>query len=86
MPCLFPAIAALVEEHSHKLGDSKCGVSVIDVDSNLLMEVVESAVNAHVLVYDITDRCCAKEVLLSESEALALCVVIVRIENLGDSL
>ena len=48
------------EKNSHKLWDSKCRVSIVDVDSYLFMEVVKCAVNAHVLVYDIADRSSAK--------------------------
>ncbi len=82
VPSLVPAVSAVIEENTHKLRDSKCRVSIVDVDSNLFSEVFECAVNHHVVVYDIADRSCTEEVLLSETEALTLKVVIVRIEYL----
>ena len=44
MPSLSPAVAAVVQQNSHQLGDSEGGMGVVDVDSNLFVEVVESAV------------------------------------------
>ena len=52
------------------------------MDSYLFSEVFESTVNHHVVVYDIADRSRTEEVLLSQTEALALEVVIVRVEYL----
>ena len=72
VPALVPAVAAVIEENTHKLGDSKSGVSIVDVDSYLLVEVIEGAVNAHMAVYDIADGSCAHKVLLTVFEALAL--------------
>ena len=86
VPALVPAVAAVIEENTHKLGDSKSGVSIVDVDSYLLVEVIEGAVNAHMAVYDIANGSCAHKVLLTVSEALALEVVIVGVKYLGDSL
>ena len=86
VPRLVPGIAAVVKHYPHQLGDSECGVSVVDVDSDLLVQVVKGAVNVHVLVYDVADGGSAQEVLLSESEALALGVIVVRIEHLCNGL
>ena len=52
------------------------------MDSYLVSEVFKSTVNIHVASYDIAYSSGTKEVLLTETEALALEVVIVRIEYL----
>ena len=86
MPSLIPGIAAVVEKDPHKLGNCEGRVCIVDMDSNLFVEVVKGTVNAHMLVYDVADRRSAEEILLSESEGFTLGVVIVRIEHLCDSL
>ena len=86
VPSFIPRIAAVVQQSSHKLGDSECRVSVVDVDSDLFVQVVQSAVNSHMLVYDIAYRSGAEEILLTQSERFALSVVVVRIQYLCDSL
>ena len=82
VPSLVPAVAAVIEENTHELGDSESRVSIVDVDSYLFSEVFESTVNVHVGVYDIADRSRTEEVLLSQTEALALEVVVVGVEYL----
>ena len=86
VPALVPAVAAVIEENTHKLGDSKSGVSIVDVDSNLLVEVLQCAVYVHVAHYDIADGSGAHEVLLAQTQDLALDVVIVGVQDLGDQL
>ena len=86
MPSLFPRISAVIEQRTHKLGDSKCGVGIVDMDSYLFVQVIKRAVDCHMLIYDIADRCCAKEILLTQTQRLALCVIIVWIQHLCDSL
>ena len=61
-------------------------MSIIDVDSHLVGEVVEGAVNVQVSPYDVADGSRRHEVLLTQTQALALCVVVVGVEHLGDSL
>ena len=82
MPRLLPSVAALVEQNSHQLGNCESGVSVVDVDSNLLVEVIHTAVNTHMAHDDITDRGSAHKILLTQTESLTFCVVVVRIEHL----
>ena len=86
VPSLLPAVAALVEEYSHQLRDSEGRVSIVDVDSNLLVEVLQCAVYVHVAHYDIADGSGAHEILLAQTERLALEVVIVRVKDLGNSV
>ena len=86
VPSLIPAVAAVIEENSHKFGDSEGGVGIVDVYSYLVSEVFKSTVNVHMSVHDVTDRSRAEEILLAETEALALVVVIVGVEYLGYSV
>ena len=68
VPSLFPSISAVIKEDTHKLRDSKSRVSIIDVNSNLFVKIIECAVNRHVSIYDITDSSCTHKVLLTKSE------------------
>ena len=61
-------------------------MSIVDVDSDLLVEVLQCAVYVHVAHYDIADGSGAHAVLLAQTERLALEVVIVRVKNLGNSV
>ena len=81
-PCLFPAEPVFIHKYTHEFGDSESRVGVIDMDSYLVCKVFKSSVDHHVIVYDIADRCGTEEVLLTQTEALAFKVVIVRIEYL----
>ena len=86
VPRLIPAVAAVIEQNAHQLRHSERRVGVVDVDGDLLVQVIERAVNAHVVVDDIADRCRAEEILLTQTERLALQMVVVRIEHLGDRI
>ena len=86
VPSLVPVVAAVIEQYSHQLGDSEGGVSIVDVDSYLIGKVIHSAVNVHVGVYDVAYGSCYEEILLAQTQRLALSVVIVRIKHLSDSL
>ncbi len=84
MPSLIPAVAALVKEYSHKLGDSERRVSIVYVDSDLLVEIIEVAVNLHMAHYDIRNGSSAHKILLAQTKCLALRVIIVRVKHLGN--
>ena len=47
VPSLIPTVTALIKQYSHKFGDSERGVSIIDMNSDFLVEVVEIAVHFH---------------------------------------
>jgi len=65
VPALIPAIAAIVQKNTHKLGYSEGGVGVVNVYSNLFIEIIQSAVNGHMPVYNIPYRSGTHEILLS---------------------
>ena len=86
IPCVIPAVAALVEQQAHELGDSESRVGVVDMDSHLVAEIVERAVLAQVAVDDILNGCGDEEILLAQTQALALGMVIRGIEHLAYDL
>ena len=47
VPSLIPTVTALIKQYSHKFGDSECGVSIIDMNSDFLVEVVKISVYFH---------------------------------------
>ena len=78
---------ALDLEKSYELGNAGYGVSIVELDSVLFCEEAEIiAVLSLVAADNILQRSGAEEVLLLESEHLALVLVVVGIENLGDIL
>lgn len=86
IPCIVPAVTALVEQQAHKLGDSESRVGVVDMDSHLVAEIVERAVLAQVAVDDILNGCGDEEILLAQTQALALGMIVRGIEDLAYDL
>lgn len=66
-PCIVPAVAALVKQQAHKLGNGESRVGVVDMDSHLVAEIVERAVLAQVAVDDILNGCGDEEILLAQT-------------------
>ena len=50
LPCIVPAVAAFVEEYSHKFGYCERRVRVVYVDGNLFGEVIHCAEYAQMSV------------------------------------
>ena len=86
MPGLVPAVALLVQQNTHQLGDDQGGVGVVDLDDMLPGEVAQGAVLGLVLADDGLDGGGHEEILLFQPQGLALGVVVVRVEHLGDDL
>ena len=86
VPCTIPGIAAVVQQDTHQFRNCQSRVGVVDVDGNLFVQVFQCAVYVHVVVYDITDGCGAQEILLAQTQGLALQVVVVRVQHLGDRI
>ncbi len=86
VPRLVPAVALLIQQDAHELRDDQGGVGVVDLDDVLLMEVPQGAVLRLVLAADALDCGGDKEVLLLEPQGLALIVVVLGVEDLGDGL
>ena len=85
-PRVVPAVTVLVEQQPHQFGDAQRGVCVVDVDRDLVGQVVERAVVAQMRLDDGLNGSRHKEVLLFETQHLALDVVVRRIEHLADGL
>ena len=86
IPCVVPAVTALIEQQAHKLGDSESRVGVVDMDSHLVAYIIERAVLAQVAVDYILNGRGDEEILLAQAKALALGMVIRGIEYLAYDL
>ena len=86
IPCLIPREEILVDEYSHKLGDTKSGMGVVNMDSNLIRKIIKSSVNCHMVADYALAGCGNKEILLRKSEKLTLDMVIGGIQHLGNDL
>lgn len=85
-PGLIPIHAGFVNEDPHELGNHQSGMGVVDLNDVLLVEVLQSAVGVQVLGGNGLNGGGNKEVLLLEPQGLALIVVILRVEHLGNGL
>ena len=86
VPGLVPAVALLVQQDAHELGDDQGGVGVVDLDDVLLVEIPQGAVLGLVLPADVLHGGGDEEVLLLQAQGLALVVVVLGVEDLGDGL
>ena len=83
---LVPVKAALIQQDAHHFGDGQRGVGVVQLDSDLVRQVLQRSVAGQVVLHDIADRSSGQEVLLTQAQDLALNVVIVGVQYLGDEL
>ena len=86
VPGRFPGIAAFVQHHAHHLGDGEHRMRVVQMDGYAIRQVVERAVLKQVAADNVLDRCGHQEILLRQAQALALQVIVLRIEHLCDDL
>ena len=86
IPSCVPLVAAFVEHDAHEFRDGEHGVCVIEVDRRKLRQIIKGAVRVQVAAYDVLYGGGNEEVLLCKAQALALVVVIFRIEDLCDGL
>ena len=86
VPGVFPGVALLVHQDTHQLGDDQSGMGIVDLDGVLLVEVAQGAVLSAVLAHDGLHGGGDKEVLLLQTQGLALVVVVGGVDDLGDDL
>ncbi len=86
LPALVPAQAVLVHENAHQLGDDHGRVRVVDLDRVVVGEGADVAPGLHVLAHDVLRGGGQEEILLAQTQGLALDVVVGGIEHLGDDL
>ena len=86
VPSVIPSITAVIQQNPHQFRNSKGRVGVVDVDGNLFVQVIQCAVYAHVVVYNVTDGSSTQEVLLTQTQGLSFEVVVVRIQNLRNCI
>ena len=83
---LVPAEAALIQQDAHHLGDGEGRMGIVQLDSHLVGQVLEGAVGGQMALDDVADGGSRQEVLLAQAEDLALDVVVVGVQHLGDEL
>ena len=86
LEALVPVKAALIQQDAHHLGDGQGGMGVVELDGHLVGQVLEGAVGGQVVLDDVADRGGGQEILLAQAEDLALDVVVVGVQDLGDQL
>mmetsp|Transcript_54176 Transcript_54176/g.137641 ORF Transcript_54176/g.137641 Transcript_54176/m.137641 type:complete len:385 (+) Transcript_54176:1553-2707(+) len=82
LPSIVPIKALYVDEHPHELWNRDRRVSVVELDLHLLRQHVPiAAVFLLEAPEDVLDRGAAEEVLLTQTQLLALLVVVVGVEE-----
>ena len=84
IPRFVPAKARVVDEDPHQLRNHQRRVGIVDLDHILFVEVLQRAVLLDVLPGNGLHRGGHEEVLLLQPQGLALVVVVLRIQHLGD--
>ena len=82
LPSNIPVHKVFINKDSHKLGNTKRRVSIIDMNSNLFGKIIYSSVNCHMISNYTLARCRYHKVLLRKSQKLTFDMVIGRIKNL----
>ena len=86
VPGFVPAQSGVIHQNPHQLRNHQRGVGVVDLNDVFLMEVGHSLVVLDVLAHNGLHGGGHKEVLLAQAKALALIMVVLRVEDLGDYL
>ena len=86
VPRLVPGKARIVHQNTHQLRDHQRRMGVVDLDDVLLVEVFQGAVGLDVLPGDGLHGGRNEEILLLQPQGLALIVVVLRIQHLGDDV
>jgi len=81
-----PAKAALIQQDAHHLGDGQGGVGIVQLDGHLVGQVLQGGVAGQVVLHDVADGGSRQEVLLAQAQDLALHMVVVGVQHLGDEL
>jgi hypothetical protein len=77
----------LVDQQAHQLGDGDRRVRVVELDRELLVEALSGRLlPAQVDAQHVLQRAGDEEVLLLEPQLLALDLLVVRVEHLGEVL
>ena len=85
-PSVIPIKAVIVKKDTHKLRHAKCGVSIVDVNSNLIRQIFKRSIYSHMVADNTLHRCGHKEILLRKSKQLTLRMVVRGIKHLGNDL
>ena len=86
-PGLFPGEIILVDEDAQQFGDRNRRVGVVELHSDLGIEVGPGVtIEAEVAADDVAQRAGHEEVLLDEAQFFAVLGLVVRVQHLGDRL
>ena len=84
---LVPAQTLLIHQQAHQLGDGQAGMGVVDMDDHLLRQLLPvGAVLLLEVPQDVLQGGGGEEVLLLEAQQLALVVLVLGVEDVGDGL
>ena len=83
-PCFRPCQRVLVHEDAHQLGDHQRRVRVVELEDILLGELSDIVMGLHVLLDRALDRRGHEEILLLETQLLALYVVVAGVQHVAD--
>ena len=86
IPGAIPRVEVLIHQDAHQLGDAEGGVGIVEVDGHLVGQVVQSAVDRHVVTDDGLHRSRAEEVLLGQTEELTLGMIVGGVQHLGNGI
>ena len=86
VPRLLPRIVVLIDQQPHQLRHAQRRVGVVDVDGDLVREIPVGMILLEMLIQDALERRGNQQILLPQPQALALDVIVGRIEHLGDGL
>ena len=74
----------VVDQNTHQLRNHQRGMGIVDLDDVLLVEALQRAVLLDMLAGDGLHRGGHEEVLLLQPQGLALVVIVLGIQHLGD--
>lgn len=86
IPSLIPLKSLNINQNALQLNDGKRRVSVIELDSNLLRELLPRALRLLETTNNIVQRCSNPEVLLLETQLLTSLQVVIGVEDGADGL
>ena len=82
LPRAFPAVVVLVNQQPHKFGHTECRVCIVDMHSDLIGQIIKCMVIFQMLIQNRLQRTRHQQILLAQAQALAVDMVVRRIENL----
>ena len=86
LPRLIPAIFILIDQNPHQFRNAKRRMRIVDVNSDLVCQIVKGMVFLIMLFQNALQRSRDQQILLLQTQTLALNMVVCRIKHLGNRL